>query len=99
MAGIPASFPLSSERLVLRNLTMKEFVAQEELAANDPNFSHALLVQTQFTDDPSGLGDLDCIGEWAGHRFDVATIEDVDEDEGWEDVIERVIDLASAVEW
>ncbi|KAK7924039.1 hypothetical protein PG985_006093 [Apiospora marii] len=92
MAEIPAAFPPTSAKLVLRNLTAKEYVVEEDLAACGYHLGQAIFVQTQFTNDSSGLTDIGSYGEWVGHRFDVATLEDVEED-GWLNATDVAIEL------
>lgn len=95
MAEIPAAFPPASAKLVLRNLTTKEYVVEEGLAAYDHHLIDAIFVYARFTDDPSGLREINAHGPWAGHRFDVATLEDVRDDE-WLDATNWAIELISA---
>ncbi|KAK8055950.1 hypothetical protein PG993_001177 [Apiospora rasikravindrae] len=95
MAEVPASSrPPESTPLVLRNLTTKEYVLEEGLSSHSFNLGHAIVVQAQFTEDPSGLTSIAEHGIWAGHRFDVATLADVDTNE-WVDVTDVAIELIS----
>ncbi|KAK8874003.1 hypothetical protein PGQ11_004517 [Apiospora arundinis] len=98
MAETSASFPHGSAQLVLRNLTVKEFVAKKDLDAGGYHLGQAIFVQAQFTNDPSGLQSLDgdTHGAWAGHQIDAATTEDVDEREGWTNVTQQAVELVSA---
>jgi hypothetical protein len=50
-------------------------------------FGDLLLYELAWTDDPSGVLNR-CHSEWAGHRFDVTVLEEVEADSGalWEDV-------------
>ncbi|KAI7788286.1 hypothetical protein LA080_012353 [Diaporthe eres] len=72
---------------VLRNLTAKKYVQNDVIAKSDYAYSlgEVVGVFTQWTGDCSGTRDLDCVGQWAGNRFDIATMADVSED-GWTDV-------------
>lgn len=77
---------------VLRNLTARKYVRDDALAESDYAYSlgEVVAVFTQWTKVPSGTG-LKCIGEWAGHRFDIATVSDVAE-EGWTDASQLAIE-------
>lgn len=77
---------------VLRNLTVKQYVRDDAIAESDYAYSlgEVVAVFTEWTGDGSGLTDLDGQGEWAGHRFDIATMTDVS-DEGWTDVSDLAI--------
>lgn len=76
---------------VLRNLTAKEFVRDEAIAPSAYSLGEVVAVFTTWTGDGSGLRDLDDKGEWAGHRFDIATMADVSE-EGWTDVSQLAVE-------
>ncbi|KAK7709358.1 hypothetical protein SLS64_006271 [Diaporthe eres] len=78
---------------VLRNLTAKKYVQNDVIAKSDYAYSlgEVVGVFTQWTGDPSGTRDLDCVGGWAGNRFDIATMADVSED-GWTDVSQLAIE-------
>lgn len=80
----------SSNRPVLRNLTEKQYVRDEAIAKSMPEFTlgDIIIALGLWTADPSGTEGLGCEGEWAGHRFDIATMADV---EGWEDASERAV--------
>lgn len=75
---------------VLRNLTAKKYVRDDALANYAYGLSEVAAVFASWTQDGSGLPDLDGQGEWAGHRVDIATMADVS-DEGWTDVSELAV--------
>ena len=79
---------------VLRNLTTKRFVRQHGLGGYDGYFTlaSAIFRSAHWTDDESGAPVTpDRHGRWAGHRFDVAMIEDVRGDE-WRDVTQMLVE-------
>ncbi|KAG6358619.1 hypothetical protein INS49_012137 [Diaporthe citri] len=78
---------------VLRNLTARKYVRHDTIAESDYAYSlgEVVAVFTQRTKVPSGTDGLGCIGEWAGHRFDVATVSDVAE-EDWADASQLAIE-------
>lgn len=54
------------------------------------------IIQTQWTDDPSCTIDL-CKGAWAGHRFDIVALKDVEGDSAWVDVSYRAAKFVRAL--
>lgn len=78
---------------VLRNLTARKYVRDDTIAESDYAYSlgEVVAVFTQWTKDAAGTADLDCRGEWAGHRFDIATVSDVSE-EGWTDASQLAVE-------
>lgn len=78
---------------VLRNLTAKKYVRDDAVAESDYAYSlgEVVAVLTTWTADPSGTEGLDNIGEWAGHRFDIATMADVPEKDGWAEVSQLAV--------
>ncbi|KAK2599877.1 hypothetical protein N8I77_011597 [Diaporthe amygdali] len=71
---------------VLRILTAKKYVRDDAIAQSDYAYSlgEVVAVLAQWTGDASGTMDLNRVGEWAGQRFDIATIADVSEE--WTDI-------------
>lgn len=82
---------------ILRNLVEKSYIRLESIvskktmeACHPPflkAFGNLLLYKTAWTDDPSGcLGDPK--SEWAGHRFDVTALDEIQNDSSyqWTDV-------------
>lgn len=78
---------------VLRILTAKKYARDDVIAESDYAYSlgEVVAVFTVWTGDGSGMEDLEGIGEWAGHRFDIATMADVSE-EGWTDVSQLAVE-------
>lgn len=70
---------------VLRNLTTRQYIRDEVIANSDHAYSLGEVIVTFAlwfdADSPTLLSQK---GEWAGHRFDIATVADVAE--GWTDV-------------
>jgi hypothetical protein len=82
-----------STEAVLRNLDQGEYVRDSALADSEYAYSlgEVICILTQFTDDSSGTEGLDLVGDWVADRFDIATIDDVDEE--WTDVSQCAISL------
>lgn len=82
---------------ILRNLTAKKYVRDQALAESKPNYSlgDIIIALGLWTADGSGTRNLDVPGRWAGHRFDIATLADVDE--VWEDASEMALDALRAM--
>lgn len=78
---------------VLRNLTAKKYIRDDAIANSDYAYSlgEVIAVLTIWTNDGSGTRGLDNLSEWAGRRFDIATMADVSE-EGWTDVSQLAIE-------
>jgi hypothetical protein len=82
---------------VLRNLTNKEFVREDALGGYDGYFTlaSAIFRSAHWTDDEPGAP-VNRHGRWAGHKFDVAMIEDVQGGE-WRDITQMLVeDLEAA---
>ncbi|KAK4539212.1 hypothetical protein LTR36_000895 [Oleoguttula mirabilis] len=80
-----------TEEAILHNLNTKELVRDRVVAESDYAYSLGEVVCThaQRTHDPPGTEGLGCRGEWPGHRFDLATMHNLEEE--WTDVSERAV--------
>lgn len=82
---------------VLRNLTTKQYIRDEAIANSDHAFSLGEVIVTFAlwfdSDSPTRLSHK---GEWAGHRFDIATLADVAE--GWTDVSATAVNNLEKIE-
>jgi hypothetical protein len=87
---------LPDSRCVLRNLTTQEYVI-----SNHHGFTQVLYAQICYSNDPSiSMQEMDFEGEelhqgpWAGHRFEITTLDDIEEDrkagKEWKDVTFRI---------
>jgi hypothetical protein len=87
---------LPASRCVLRNLTTQEYIID-----NGKGFNQVLYAQICYSNDPSiSMQPLDFEGEelhlgpWAGHRFDITSLDDIEEDrkagKEWKDVTLRI---------
>jgi hypothetical protein len=87
---------LPTSRCILRNLTTREYVIDNGLG-----FTCVLYAQISYSnDDATNMKDLDFEGEelhqgpWAGHRFEITSMSDVEEDRKngitWNDVTLRI---------
>ncbi|KAJ1954805.1 hypothetical protein GGI12_005711 [Dipsacomyces acuminosporus] len=81
----------SDPRCILRNLTTKEYVCAKDLNDIKGSYNiclgHVLLARICWsTDDSVSMANINEIhrGKWAGHRFDITTIDKVDRT--WKDV-------------
>ena len=85
---------------VLRNLTTHEYVVDEVVGKSEFAYSlgEVVMLLSLWTEDPSGVGDLDIHGKWAGHRFDIVSINDV-ADESWKDVTDTAIKVLEGTEY
>ena len=93
LAGIRALAPL-----VLRNLTMKQYVRDSVLAEAGYNccLGLAICVQALWSDEGSGIWGLDDQAAWAGHRFDITAMKVVEDEEGWADVSLAALEFVEA---
>jgi hypothetical protein len=73
---------LPASRCILRNLTTQEYVID-----NGKGFNQVLYSQICYSNDPSiSMHPIDFEGEelyqgpWAGHRFDITSLDDIEED-------------------
>ena len=69
---------------ILRNLTTQQYVRDTVLAESDHAYSlgEVICAYTQWTEE--GM-----VGEWAGHRFDIVAVHQVDE--SWTDVSDQAL--------
>lgn len=81
---------------MLRNLTTKEYLRSDALNGSDGYHTLASLIfrLAQWTDAEPG-DSPDYHGRWAGHRFDVAMLEDVQGHE-WQDATETLVEELEA---
>lgn len=105
------SFMPSDREWVLRNLTTREFVRSGALVYNEravsgpwmarPGFGEVLVSRICRSPNPSG-----CImelqrGIWAGHRFDITTMDRFPDharpEQGWKDVGEEVAEEVATI--
>ncbi|KAJ2860795.1 hypothetical protein GGI22_002622 [Coemansia erecta] len=95
---------LDYDNHVLRNLTTKEYVLASEMKKVQKQtgyyikFGNLLLCQISWSTDDSVS--MECSydihqGPWAGHRFDITSIDNVDE--SWKDVSSEVLEKVVTV--
>ncbi|KAM5346976.1 hypothetical protein ACJ41O_009981 [Fusarium nematophilum] len=89
----PGCLKPEQKRGVLRNLTTKEYVRDQAVAESEYAYSlgEVLCMFTTWTNDASGTEGLPLEGEWAGHRFDIAPMEYLADDDEWTDVSSEAI--------
>jgi hypothetical protein len=84
--------------IVLRNLDKQQYVWNSALADSNLgkySLGEIICIQTLFTDDSSGTEGLELKGNWVANRFDIATIEEIDDN--WTDVSKDAIEMLSMV--
>ncbi|KAI9472719.1 hypothetical protein BX667DRAFT_500340 [Coemansia mojavensis] len=86
----------SPDKRILRNLELKHYVRQDELRIH-PYFSLGLILLLQIAHDSVEAkrelnpGDDD-LKSWIGHKFDIVSIDEIEDAEGWKDVTSKIID-------
>ena len=65
---------------VLQNLTTKEYIREDQIVGEDRScgLGEAICIRTQWPADPTGREHLGYEDEWAGNRFDIGTLKDVE---------------------